>query len=127
LASWIVHLRITEKLLDMIDGLDVSCFTIGNIAPDSGIPDENWENFDYVRTHPDCVFWKVFLHSVYAEDYLSFLPQAAVRQRIAYIQAFYQRTDEEIEKWYIERPNLYLTEPEMGRFFVIADLLICHL
>jgi len=46
MASWIVHLRIAELLLGMIDGLDAPYFAIGNIAPDSGIPDENWENFN---------------------------------------------------------------------------------
>ena len=45
MASWIVHLRIAENLLNEIDGLDTSIFAIGNIAPDSGVPDENWENF----------------------------------------------------------------------------------
>lgn len=46
MATWIVHLRIAENLLGLIDGLDETYFSIGNIAPDSGIPDENWENFD---------------------------------------------------------------------------------
>jgi hypothetical protein len=45
MASWIVHLRIAEKLLAAIPGLDAALFAIGNIAPDSGIPDEKWENF----------------------------------------------------------------------------------
>ena len=213
MASWIVHLRIAEILLQMVDGLDAHYFAIGNIAPDSGIPDENWENFDppahvlhfqaadattrqiadldfyrrhlaphfapgapvpedvrqisflwgyffhlvtdnlwaheigrptkarfavefeadpkfiwqvkrdwygldfaYVRSHPDSVFWRVFLKGTYDEDYLDFLPQKAVQLRIDYIQTFYQRTDERIEQWYIERPNLYLSEQEMNRF-----------
>jgi hypothetical protein len=46
MASWIVHLRLAENLLNLIDGLDPAYFATGNIAPDSGIPDENWENFD---------------------------------------------------------------------------------
>lgn len=46
MASWIVHLRIAEKLLDEIEGLDPAQFAIGNVAPDSGRPDEKWENFD---------------------------------------------------------------------------------
>jgi hypothetical protein len=46
MASWIVHLRIAEKLLEQIPGLDAAQFAIGNVAPDSGVPDENWENFD---------------------------------------------------------------------------------
>ena len=41
MASWMVHLRITEKLLGKIDGLDAEQFAIGNVAPDSGIVDEN--------------------------------------------------------------------------------------
>jgi hypothetical protein len=46
MASWIVHLRIAEKLLERIPGLDAAQFAIGNVAPDSGIPDEKWEHFD---------------------------------------------------------------------------------
>ena len=45
MASWIVHLRIAENLLREIPALDESPFAVGNIAPDSGIPDEKWENF----------------------------------------------------------------------------------
>lgn len=45
MASWIVHMRIAEKLIGQIPNLDVGQFAIGNIAPDSGVPDEKWENF----------------------------------------------------------------------------------
>ncbi len=46
MATWIVHLRLAERLLSTIDGLDAGWFATGNIAPDSGIPDEKWENFN---------------------------------------------------------------------------------
>lgn len=46
MASWIVHLRVAEKFMEEIEGLDQSQFGIGSVAPDSGIPDEKWENFD---------------------------------------------------------------------------------
>jgi len=46
MATWIVHLRIAENLLNQIRGLIPTSFSIGNIAPDSGIPDEKWEHFD---------------------------------------------------------------------------------
>jgi hypothetical protein len=46
MATWIAHLRIAEALLDRIPNLDPGQFAIGNIAPDSGIPDENWEKFN---------------------------------------------------------------------------------
>lgn len=45
MASWIVHLRITDKLLDQISGLSPAEFVFGNIAPDSGIPNEDWSSF----------------------------------------------------------------------------------
>lgn len=45
MASWMVHLRLAENLLEKIEGLVPDQFAIGNIAPDSGIPDEKWENF----------------------------------------------------------------------------------
>jgi hypothetical protein len=43
MASWIVHLRIAENLLAKFPELDERQFAIGNIAPDSGWPDEKWE------------------------------------------------------------------------------------
>jgi hypothetical protein len=46
MGTWICHLRIAEKLLERIEGLDPHAFAIGNIAPDSGIPDENWRTFN---------------------------------------------------------------------------------
>jgi len=46
MATWIVHLRIAENLLERIPGLLAAPFAVGNIAPDSGIPDEKWETFN---------------------------------------------------------------------------------
>ena len=45
MASWMVHLRITDKLLDLIPGLSATEFIVGNIAPDSGVPNEDWSTF----------------------------------------------------------------------------------
>lgn len=59
MATWIVHLRLAENLLQMIDKLDESFFAIGNIAPDSGIPDENWENFN---PSPEVLHFKSDVH-----------------------------------------------------------------
>src|SRR5690242_5092158 len=46
MASWIAHLRAAERLLELIPLLDEALFAIGNIAPDSGIPDATWEHFN---------------------------------------------------------------------------------
>ena len=45
MASWMVHLRIADKLLDKIPDLSPVEFIVGNIAPDSGVPNEDWSSF----------------------------------------------------------------------------------
>ena len=45
MASWMVHLRIADKLLDAIPGLSPVEFIVGNIAPDSGVPNADWSSF----------------------------------------------------------------------------------
>ena len=46
MGTWICHLRIAEKLLPYLPELDKTLFTFGNLAPDSGIPNETWTEFD---------------------------------------------------------------------------------
>ena len=54
-----VHLRIADKLLDRIEGLDADAFVLGNIAPDSGVPNEDWSvftpppNVTHFKTNPN--------------------------------------------------------------------------
>jgi hypothetical protein len=45
MASWLTHLRIAEKIKQKVEGIDFPYFMIGNIAPDSGIPDESHRNY----------------------------------------------------------------------------------
>jgi hypothetical protein len=207
MATWIAHLRIAENLLDHILGLDAAQFAIGSIAPDSGIPDENWEKFEpppqvthfkrsdsvhkdiadldfyrkyvanispqntarfsfrlgyffhlisdnlwtievgkptqdrypnqfaadknfiwevkkdwygldqiYVRTHPDSLFWRVFLEAQPEDSDLDFLPPDALVRQLKHIKIFYQRHDQSIDEM-CSRPFVYLSAPEMD-FFV---------
>jgi len=220
MATWIAHLRIAEKLLKRIPGLDPGQFAIGNIAPDSGIPDKNWEKFSpppevthfkrsrsvhkdiadldfyrdylanvplgdaprfsfrlgyffhlitdnlwtievgkptqeryaeqfaadhkfiwevkedwygldqiYVREHPECLFWRVFLNTEPfdgaphdgdkqdkpASAELDFLPPEALLRQLRHIKSFYQRDDDEIKSM-MARPMIYLPKSEMDRF-----------
>jgi hypothetical protein len=207
MATWIAHLRIAELLLGRIPSLDPASFSVGSIAPDSGIPDEKWEHFDpppevthfgylssaerrladlefyrlhlqplkrspedpcfafrlgyffhlvtdnlwsvkigqptaqawaaqfaadkdfiwevkkdwygldyiYVRDNPDCLFWKVLLGAKPETGGLDFLPFEAVRQRLAYIQQDYQRTDENVQNAY-NRPYIYLSAATLDVF-----------
>ena len=45
MASWMVHLRIADKLLDCLPGLSPIEFIMGSMAPDSGVPNEDWSAF----------------------------------------------------------------------------------
>lgn len=46
MASWMVHFRLAEQLMERVDRLVMRPFSLGNIAPDSGIPDAEWKTFD---------------------------------------------------------------------------------
>lgn len=45
MASWMVHLRIADKLMNEVPNLSSTEFVVGNIAPDSGIPNDDWSAF----------------------------------------------------------------------------------
>ena len=45
MASWMIHLRIADELLLCLDGIDETAFVMGNIAPDSGVPNSSWTEF----------------------------------------------------------------------------------
>lgn len=42
MATWMVHLRIADRLLDCLEGIAQTQFVVGNIAPDSGLPNADW-------------------------------------------------------------------------------------
>jgi hypothetical protein len=46
MGTWISHLRIAEKLLLHFPQLDEVTFAFGSLAPDSGIPNADWTEFD---------------------------------------------------------------------------------
>jgi hypothetical protein len=46
MGTWIAHLRIADNLLSRIPDLEEMNFVYGNLAPDSGMPNENWTVFD---------------------------------------------------------------------------------
>jgi len=45
MATWIAHLRIAEHFMNTYAQLNNDDFLVGNIAPDSGIPNEDWSVF----------------------------------------------------------------------------------
>ena len=45
MASWMVHLRVAEAVLKRLSGVEEKEFIVGNIAPDSGVPNADWTSF----------------------------------------------------------------------------------
>ena len=45
MASWMVHLRIADALSPQLEQTDETAFVMGNIAPDSGVPNADWSAF----------------------------------------------------------------------------------
>ena len=81
MGTWISHLRIAENLISHIPNVDVVTFTFGNLSPDSGIPNENWTEFDPPKevTHflqkgegehaiHDLVYYEQYLANIQPED-----------------------------------------------------------
>lgn len=66
MATWIAHLRVAEKLLEEFDFLDIKGFLVGNIGPDSGVPNEDWSEFSppKVISH-----WYNKDHKIDSEDF----------------------------------------------------------
>lgn len=46
MATWLTHLRIAEKIISRIKGMDLDYLMAGSIAPDSGRPDEAYRNYE---------------------------------------------------------------------------------
>lgn len=45
MATWITHLMIADRVLDVIPELDRRGFCVGNIAPDCNVENEDWTQF----------------------------------------------------------------------------------
>lgn len=46
MGTWICHLRVAEKIAQDIQGFNLPAFYAGSLAPDSGIPNVTWTEFD---------------------------------------------------------------------------------
>ena len=75
MASWMVHLRIADALIDKLAGIDNTAFVIGNIAPDSGIPNDDWTAFTPPKTvthyHREVVKTKKIDVDAFCAEYFS--------------------------------------------------------
>ncbi|MCB9450758.1 MAG: hypothetical protein H6672_04930 [Anaerolineaceae bacterium] len=81
MTTWIGHLRIAENLLPHLPLLDERLFLFGSLAPDSGVPNADWTQFDPPKevTHflekgldegniKDLHFYRAYLAGVSPDD-----------------------------------------------------------
>ena len=77
MASWMIHLRVADSLMDTIAGIDQTAFVMGNIAPDSGVPNADWSAYippkdvSHYKTKPgDMTFYDIdrFLAEHFSAD-----------------------------------------------------------
>ncbi|MFL7791371.1 MAG: zinc dependent phospholipase C family protein [Anaerolineae bacterium] len=127
MATWIAHLRLAENLLETIEGLDASSFALGNIAPDSGIPDEKWESFTppkevshfIVSTEDDA--WRI-LDLEFYRRYLTPIPRFAdgVERDAFLLGYFFHLVADSLWYHWIFRPTLerFQTEFKADRRFI---------
>lgn len=115
MASWMVHLRIADKLLGRISDLDESAFVLGNIAPDSGVPNEDWYDLDfrYLAEHPDFRAFHLYedaadIRNVFMQEFA----EDAFENRREYICGYY-RSDNHGDLY---RDYRYLTKERSDRF-----------
>jgi hypothetical protein len=76
----------------------------------------DWYGLDqlYVRDHPRCLFWRVFLTAPVPPSPLPFVRQEAFEHQIGYIREFYSHPSTE---WVLDRRYPYLSKASMD-FFV---------
>lgn len=84
MATWLMHFRVTEQLLKKIKDLDTTAFVIGNVAPDSGIPNEDYSEFNPPRKI--CHFWGEEVYSSVERFYNEYFTE---EKRAAYNKTEY--------------------------------------
>lgn len=111
MATWIAHLRVGENILKRDFSLEVAPFLIGNIGPDSGVPNEDWSSFNPPKkvTHwldenkkTDAArFWN---------KYLSNLEVKEDKERYSFLLGYYVHllTDIQWSKLYSKKKELQL-------------------
>ena len=91
MASWMVHLRVADKLLDLIPDLSPVEFIVGNLAPDSGIPNDDAVTFtpdtsvSHFRTEGIKACPEAFAETYFTSDRQSGYDEAAYSFYLGYL------------------------------------------
>lgn len=108
MASWMVHLRVADRLLDRLEGIREKEFIMGNIAPDSGVPNADWTAYapptevSHFKTYLGDS--RIYENAVgFVNRYMDIFAEDAFENRREYIIGFYRGDRENIEREYIYR------------------------
>jgi len=111
-----VHLRVADRLLDRLEGIREKEFIMGNIAPDSGVPNADWTAYapptevSHFKTYLGDS--RIYENAVgFVNRYMDIFAEDAFENRREYIIGFYRGDRENIEREYI-----YLTEAQAQQF-----------
>ena len=113
MATWIVHMRIAEKLLEKYK-FDKGSFVIGNIAPDSGVPNEDWTSFNPPKEITHFIKEREFEFEKFYLTYITTNPLNSDKLKLSFLFGYYVHllTDSEWNKMFQEQ---YLDSPEYAK------------
>ncbi|WIV11531.1 hypothetical protein [Proteiniborus sp. MB09-C3] len=97
MATWIAHLRVAENILKKYK-FEVEPFLVGNIGPDSGVPNEDWSQFDPPKkiTHWKDEEGKINADAFY-EEYIRDDKLSDNRERNSFLIGYYFHLIADIE------------------------------
>ena len=114
MATWIAHLRIAENILKHMYNVDSIAFILGNVGPDSGIPNEDWSKFNPPKT---ITHWLDKENNIDAEEFFNKYIKSSLVKEKAFnkedINSAYYSKYSYIIGYYVH----LLTDIEWAKFF----------
>ncbi|MFX1324316.1 MAG: zinc dependent phospholipase C family protein [Promethearchaeota archaeon] len=133
MATWGSHFRIAENILKKYPNLNRKLFTIGNIAPDCGLPNKDWSDFtpskeiSHFTTSEGSDFLKIktekfILNDIefYSKYLLDFDLNAPRRDRSFHLGYFIHLVTDNLWNYFIMKPlkDEYLEEFQKNPEFI---------
>lgn len=106
MATWLSHLRIAENLIKKYDFSEEKAFVIGNIAPDSGVPNKDWSAFNPPK---EVTHWIKYINDIptimseeFFNKYVTVIDIKMDKERFSFLLGYYVHllTDWEWDKRY---------------------------
>lgn len=129
MATWMAHLRIAEQLMEQLPDFDTGSFVSGSIAPDCGLPNEDWSEFTPPKqvTHYHHKTGEL-LDLRFFREYLAGHPLTEDPKRISFLWGYYLHLTTD-ELWYTrlaattrqEYPALFAEKGDQAWWVVKED------